>query len=131
VRALDSNVLLRYLIGDDPRQSATAESMIEECRRLEEPLFISVIVLCETFWVLGRVYQQSKEQLLEAIEKVLVMDLLRLEHEHSVRDAVELYRAGRADFPDYLIGEIAAGVGCRDTVTFDKALKGSRGFTIP
>lgn len=130
MRALDSNVLLRYLINDDPRQAGISEGIIEECRRSEEPLFITVLVLCETVWVLDRIYRQSKTQILETIELLLTMDLLRFEHERSVRRAFDQFRQSRADFPDYLIGEIAAAAGCRDTVTFDKALKGSPRFTL-
>jgi predicted nucleic-acid-binding protein len=130
VRALDSNVLLRYLIADDPRQTAIAERVFEGCRVANEPLFITVLVLCETVWVLDRVYQQSKEQIIEAIETLLSMDLLRFEHERSMQRAFEHFRQSKGDFPDYLIGEIATAAGCRDTVTFDKALKGTPGFTI-
>jgi predicted nucleic-acid-binding protein len=130
VRALDSNVLLRYLIGDDSRQGVLAEGIIEECRQADEPLFITVLALCETVWVLGRIYQQTKIEIIETLETVLGMDLLRFEHDRLVRHAFERFRQSRADFPDYLIGEIASAAGCRDTVTFDRALKGSPGFTI-
>jgi predicted nucleic-acid-binding protein len=130
VRALDSNVLLRYLVGDDRHQAAIAERIIEGCRDANEPLFIPVLVLCETIWVLDRVYSQSKAQIIEAIEALLVMDLLRFEHDRLVRSAFDRFREARADFPDYLIGEIATAAGCRDTVTFDKSLKGSPGFTL-
>jgi predicted nucleic-acid-binding protein len=130
VRALDSNVLLRYLTGDEPRQAAIAERIIEECRQAGEPLFITVLVLCETVWVLDRVYQQSKGQIIEAIEPLLAMDVLRFEHDRVVRRAFDEFRHSRADFPDYIIGEIASAAGCRDTVTFDRALKGSPGFTL-
>ena len=130
MRALDSNVLLRYLVGDDRRQAVVAEGIIERCREADEPLFIPVLVLCETIWVLDRVYSQSKAQIIEALEALLVMDLLRFEHDRLVRSAFDQFRESRADFPDYLIGQIAGAAGCRDTVTFDKALKGSPGFTI-
>jgi predicted nucleic-acid-binding protein len=130
VRALDSNVLLRYLVGDDLRQLAVAERIFEESRQSDEPLFIPVLVLCESLWVLDRVYGQSKAQIIEAVASLLAMDLLRFEHDRCVRFAFDRFRQSKADFPDYLIGEIAAAAGCRDTVTFDKSLKSSRGFTI-
>jgi predicted nucleic-acid-binding protein len=43
---------------------------------------------------------------------------------------VEFYRTGRAGFPDYVIGEISKQAGCRDTVTFDRALRDTPGFTL-
>jgi predicted nucleic-acid-binding protein len=130
VRALDSNVLLRYLIADDPRQAAIAEGTIEKCRQADEPLFIPVLVLCETIWVLDRIYRQSRAQITDAVESLLLTDLFRFEHDRLVHRAFDQFRESKAGFPDYLIGEIAAAAGCRDTVTFDKALKGSPGFTL-
>lgn len=130
MRALDSNVLVRYLVGDDRRQFAIAEQILGESTQAEEPLFVPVLVLCETMWVLDRVYRQSKSQIIEAIDAILQMDLLVLEHHRLVRHAFEQFRYGKADFADYLIGQIATHAGCRDTVTFDKALKNAPGFTI-
>jgi predicted nucleic-acid-binding protein len=129
VRALDTNVLLRYLVVDDPRQAAIAEKIIDECRQSEEPIFITALALCETVWVLRRVYGQSKIQIVSAVETILNMDLLRFEHDRLVRRAFDQFRHSPADFTDYLMGEIATAAGCRDTVTFDRALKGSPGFT--
>ena len=130
MRALDSNVLLRYLVGDDPHQSAVAEEVFDACREAQEPLFIPVLVFCETVWVLDRIYRQSKVQIIAALEPLFAMDSLRFEHDRAVRRAFDQYRQSRADFSDYLIGEIASAAGCRDTVTFDRALKGSPGFTL-
>jgi predicted nucleic-acid-binding protein len=130
VRALESNVLLRYLIEDDPRQTSIAERIMEEGRQENEPLFIPVLVLCETVWVLDRIYRQSRAQIVKAIEPLLLTDLFRFEYDRLVHRAFSQFRQSKGDFPDYLIGEIAAAAGCRDTVTFDKALKGARGFTI-
>ena len=130
MRALDSNVLLRYLVGDDPRQTATAERIIEKCRQTDEPLFITVLVLCETIWVLDRIYRQSRVQITDAVESLLLTDLFRFEHDRFVRRAFDRFRESKADFSDYLISEVAAAAGCRDTVTFDRALKGSPGFTL-
>lgn len=130
MRALDSNVLLRYVIGDDPSQAVIAECIIEKCRQTDEPLFISALVLCETIWVLERIYRQSRAQIIDAVESLLLTDLFRFEHDRLIRRAFDRFRESRADFPDYLIGEIAVAAGCRDTVTFDKALKGAPGFTL-
>ena len=103
---------------------------MDECTAKGEHLFIPVLVLCETIWVLDRIYQQSRSQIAGVIESLLATDLFRFEHDRFVRSAFDAFRYSKADFSDYLIGEIARGAGCRDTVTFDRALKGSPGFTI-
>ena len=47
-----------------------------------------------------------------------------------VRRSVQAYRVGRGNFSEYLIGEISTHHGCRDIVTFNRALKGFSGFTV-
>ena len=78
----------------------------------------------------GRTYGQTKSQLIAALEKLLVVDLFRLDQESAIRQALEGCRRGKASFPDYVIGEISRQAGCRTTVSFDRDLRGAAGFTI-
>ena len=130
MRALDTNVLVRYAVADDPKQLALAESIIRECMENEEPVFLSVLVLCELVSVLDRSYQQSKAQMLEVMDTILRKSLFRIERYELVHRSVHAWRHGKGDFADYLIGEIALHAGCSDTVTLDRGLKGSAGFTF-
>jgi predicted nucleic-acid-binding protein len=130
MRSLDTNVLVRYLVNDDPKQAQTAERILDDCRDNREPVFLSILVLCELVWVLDRSYGQTKAQILAVLEKLLEMDLFRIEQESLVRQSLNHYRPGKGSFPDYLIGEISQRAGCRDTVSFDRALKGAPGFTV-
>jgi predicted nucleic-acid-binding protein len=130
VRGLDTNVLVRYLAADDPRQTRAAERLIEGCRQKKEPLFISILVLCELVWVLDRSYRQSKSAIVDTLEHIVEADLFIIEHDVLVRQSIEAYRSGRGNFADYLIGGIAHHAGCADTVTFDHALAGNERFTV-
>jgi predicted nucleic-acid-binding protein len=130
MRSLDTNVLVRYLAADHPKQLAVAEELMEECRRNREPLFLSAIVLCELVWVLARSYDQTKSSIIRALEQILDMDQFRVEYDLLVRRSLELFRNGKGNFSDYLIGEISKQHGCRDTVTFDHALRHCAGFTV-
>jgi predicted nucleic-acid-binding protein len=130
MRAVDTNILVRYLTHDDSKQAQIAERILSECDVAHEPVFLSVLVLCELLWVLDRSFGHSKAQRIEVIEHLLETNLFRVDHEHLVRSSLNLYRDGKGSFPDYLIGEISRQAGCRDTVSFDRALKGSPGFTI-
>jgi predicted nucleic-acid-binding protein len=121
---------VRYVVADDPKQLALAEGIIEECGENEEPVFLSVLVLCELVWVLDRSYQQSKAQMLNVMDTILRKNLFHIEHYELVRRSVQAWRHGKKDFAGYLIGEIASRAGCRDTVTLDRGLKGSAGFTF-
>jgi len=130
MRAVDTNILVRYVANDDPKQAAVVEKFWAECEINQEAIFIPVLVLCELMWVLGRLYAQTKPQLIEVLEKLLAVGFFRFEHESAVRQGLENYRRGKATFPDYVIGEISRQAGCRDTVTFDRDLRGAAGFTI-
>ena len=130
MRGLDTNVLVRYLAADDPAQFAAADRVVEECRKRQEPLFLPAPVLCELVWVLARTYKQTKAAIVPLLEHILDEQLFRIEHDAAVRRSLRAYRDGKASFADYLIGEISREAGCRDTVTFDGALRGTGGFTV-
>jgi len=130
MRSLDTKVLVRYLANDDPAQSPRAEMLIEECLRKREPLFLTGIVLCELVWVLRQVYKLGRPAIAGSLEEILQKDLFRIEQDTLVRRSLEAYRRGRGDFADYLIAEVSRSAGCRDTVTFDQALRSDVGFTF-
>jgi len=130
VRGVDTNVLVRYLAADDPSQIRLAEKFIEGCRRQEEPIFISILVLCEAVWVLDRSYRQPKSGILATLDHILETDLFVIEHDGLVRRSIEEYRTGKGNFADYLISNIARHAGCSNTVTFDRALADAQGFAL-
>jgi predicted nucleic-acid-binding protein len=130
MRGVDTNILVRYVVNDDPNQAAVVENFWVECESNQEAIFIPVLVLCELMWVLSRLYKQTKPQLIDVLEKLFAVGFFRFEQESTVRQSLEDYRRGKATFPDYVIGEISRQAGCRDTVTFDRDLRGAPGFTI-
>jgi predicted nucleic-acid-binding protein len=125
-----TNILLRYIVEDDPEQADRVERFLARSRVLGERAYVSVIVLCETAWVVASNYGKSKSEILDAIGNLLDPDVFLLEHDDSVRAALRLSRAGRGDFADYLIGQLNLDRGCRTTVTFDRGLRGAAGFTV-
>lgn len=130
MRALDTNVLVRFVTNDDAVQVAIVERLFADCQRSHEHLFISTPVMCELVWVLRYGLRQTKADIAKIIDRFLDDDLFQIEHDTLVFRALDRYRSGKADFADYLVGQLASHARCRDTVTFDKALKGSPGFTI-
>jgi predicted nucleic-acid-binding protein len=130
VRALDTNVLIRFFLDDETEQAAVARRLLDTSKKDREPLLVATHVLCELVWVLNTGFRSTKTKVVDILQIIVVSDAFVFEREHLIQRALDSYRQGRADFSDYLIGEIAAAGGCRDTVTFDKALKGSPGFTI-
>ncbi|WNM57803.1 PIN domain-containing protein [Candidatus Nitrospira allomarina] len=76
---LDANVLVHYLVQDDPAQSKAATQFIEKPCSQENPGFLNHLVVCETLWVLEGCYPQSKETRVKTIEQVFRVAQLRVE----------------------------------------------------
>jgi len=130
MRALDTNLLVRYFTSDDTRQVAIVDQFLSECLENRERVFVSIPVICELTWVLDVSHGFAKTEIADALRAMLDQPTFSIERESLVRRALRSYREGRGGLADYLIGEVAADTGCRDTVTFDRRLKGSPGFTL-
>jgi predicted nucleic-acid-binding protein len=129
--ALDTNVLLRYLVQDDPAQSQKATDVIEHRLTVEEPGFISLVSILEIVWVLRSLYKRSNAQIAGHIEMILAADTLQVQNEQEVYRAVIALRSGSGAFEDALIGALGAWWGCSATLTFDQnAAKRLTGFQL-
>lgn len=132
MRGLDTNVLLRLLLRDDEAQARKARAVVDRCVQDGETLHVSIPVLCELVWVLaGRTAKLGREQIAATVERLLDTDGFELASRDAVRETLSDFRAGDADFVDYLIGRLDRRAGCRDTVTFDSRLAKDDGFTVP
>ncbi len=117
-------------MDDDTDQAVVARRFLETSQDRHEPLLVLPHILCELVWVLQTSFRLTRTEVVDILQKILVRNVFVFEREQTIHGALRRYRQGRADFSDHLLGEIALAVGCRDTVTFDKSLKGSPGFTI-
>ena len=127
---LDANVLIRHLVQDDPRQSAAATAFIEQRLTVEEPGFVTAVVMGEVAWVLERIYRVRSARLAEVLERIVQTRTLVFEHEQQVLEAVAALALGRAAFADALIAAVATKAGCSHTVTFDKRASRLSGFQL-
>ncbi len=122
--AIDTNVLVRYLVEDDPSQTARAAALVEEVMSRDERIFVSQIVLCEVVWVLTSGYGFQRKEVSEVIRNLLKTRQVVVEEPDRVRWAIDAYARGKADFADYLILESGRAAGCDRLATFDAELLG-------
>jgi predicted nucleic-acid-binding protein len=127
---LDTNVLVRYLVDDEPRQSRRARQVVQRARSKSEQIFLSQIVLCELVWVLAGAYRADSRDILQTLNRLADDPSFVLESRDRVRRAIDRLATGKADFSDYLLGEAAADTGAQVTLTFDRALRDEVGFTL-
>jgi predicted nucleic-acid-binding protein len=127
---LDTNILIRYLTQDDPVLSPKATALVERGLSDENPGFVTVVTMAEIVWVLDRAYALSRRDIADRIELILRADVLVVEHERQVLDAMMHLRKGTADFSDALIGLLAQRAGCTRTLTFDLNASRLPGFEL-
>ncbi len=120
--AVDTNVFLRQMLDDNPKQRSAVRQFFNAAESRGEPVFISTVVLCEAVWVLRASYKLTREEIVEFLEGTLRATGLVLENRPVVARAVGSYKAGQADFADYVVGETSRANGARGLVTFDRAL---------
>jgi len=117
VIAIDTNVLVRYIVGDDPAQSELASTFIETELSPEAPGFISLVALVELSWVLRRLYGASAETVATILRTLLASPQIAVENPDAVARAI----AGpHEDVADGLIHEVGRSAGCEKTITFDR-----------
>jgi predicted nucleic-acid-binding protein len=126
---LDTNVLVRYMMQDDAKQSPKATSLIEALS-VEAPGFVSTVVIVELGWVLSSAYGLNREQLGQAVEALLRTKEIVVERAEQVLRALRVFTATSADFADCLIERSSAAAGCTRTVTFDRGAAKVLGMTL-
>ena len=117
MQAIDTNVLVRLLVRDDPRQLDVAE------RFIVKGAWVSHVVLVETLWVLDAVYERSAEQIGTAVERLLAHADLTLQDADVVAAALGQFRGKPTlGFSDCLVLEVARKAGHLPLGTFDRQL---------
>jgi predicted nucleic-acid-binding protein len=111
--ALDTNVLVRVMTADDPKQLEVALALMES-----EALWVCKTVLLETEWVLRFSYELPPEVVQGALRKLLGLPNLQVEQRALVLQALSLYEKGM-DFADAL--HLASSRGAERFATFDRA----------
>jgi predicted nucleic-acid-binding protein len=128
VIALDTNVLVRYLVEDDAKQTALAAALIERAIADDESLYVSDVVVCETVWVLSVAYKVGRKEIAAVLRNLFRARHLAFGAVEQLIRALEAYDAGKGDFADYLIREHARAADCESVATFDRLLQRERGF---
>lgn len=127
---LDTNVLVRYVVQDEPAQSAVATRLIETKLSQDNPGFVTSVTLCELAWVLADCYGADRPKIATVIGTLLATRQIRVEHADRVWRALRAWNSVAADFSDALIGEIVADHDGEKTVTFDRKAAKLPGFEL-
>lgn len=112
MRAVDTNVVVRYLTGDDPGQTARVRDAIETGQ-----VYVPTTVLLETEWVLRRAYRYGPDEVVGVLRNFAGLPQVRVENAALLIEALEHAEAGM-DFADAL--HLGAAAQCDALLTFDR-----------
>lgn len=126
---LDTNVLVRYIMQDDPKQSPKATALIESLDG-DNPGYITMVSVVELYWVLSSCYDLTGAQVAQALEAILRTKQFLVERADQVMRALRVFGEGKADFAHCLIERSASGAGCTQTMTFDVGASKHAGMTL-
>ncbi len=126
--ALDTNVLVRFLVEDDAAQLTRARRLLQKAVDSNSFCYVSDIVMCELVWVLERSYKLGRAEIGQVLGRLLHAGNLAFSSSERLVLALEAYDAGGGDFADYLIREHARASGCEAVATFDGDLLKEPGF---
>jgi predicted nucleic-acid-binding protein len=126
---LDTNILVRYFVKDDPQQSLTVKKLMGALSS-DEPGWLSVVVLVELLWTLKYSYRFSRVGLASVVDHFLSSRDVVIEHRDLVQEALFKYHKSAADYSDCLIAASARAAGCSKTVTFDKIAARDAGMEL-
>ena len=126
---LDTNVLVRYIMQDDAKQSPKATALIESLSP-DNPGYITLVSVVELYWVLSTSYELTGQQVKQALEALLRSKQIIVDRADQVLRALRVFDDGKADFADCLIERTAAAAGCGQTMTFDVGAAKHAGMTL-
>lgn len=127
---IDTNVLLRFLLNDDARQSARALRFMRDELSAAQPGYVSLVTLLEVVWVLDSLYAFNAEQQMAVVDDLLAVEALEIAERRAVARAVADSRGRSADFQDCLVAILGEAAGCSTTVTFDAKAARRAGMTL-
>lgn len=117
---VDTNILLRAVLDDDPIQSEFAKDFLKKASQ-QKQLFISGFAILEMAWVL-KMKKKSRRQISESILDLVDSPGLVIGNREVIIKAVEKYTHGKADFGDYMIFSEGEIFGSKQMVSFDQKL---------
>lgn len=130
MKGLDTNVLVRYLVSDDVAQMKRAISIVKDAVRNDEKLYLNLVVICETVWVLETAYGIAKPEIVGALRKVFSTKQFSFQEKEILWKALDEYTNHAVDFADSVIGFVNIKNDCSTTHTFDRSLRKLKSFSV-
>ena len=120
MRALDTNILVRFLVNDDAVQGEKVRALFARAEAAGEVFFVGMPAVLELLYVLDSVYGFSRVDILQALAALLVMPVLVFDNPDLLSQLVQRSRKEKTELPDLLVALSGEAAGCETTLTFDR-----------
>jgi len=120
MKALDTNILVRFLVNDNKKQAAQVKNLFQAAEIDGRIFVIPIPVVLEMLWVLDAVYECSRASILNALEELAMLPILAFENSDQIHQLIHLGRSSNTDLPELLIGISARHLDCDATLTLDR-----------
>ena len=127
---IDTNILLRLWLNDDPAQNKRIDALLAEHGSTPGSMLVSDVVLAEAVWTLRSAFDQDKSGQLIALRSLLNETAFAFEDREAVVHAAEMFERGNCGFSDCLIVAKHARQGCDFTATLDRGMRKLPGAKI-
>ena len=107
MKAIDTNIIVRFLVGDDEQQSQRAYQLFKNAESAKKELFVPLLVILEVVWVLESVYEIEREKIIEALRELMLMPVLRFEQQPAIQKFLQNAQKNSHDLSDLLIAHSA------------------------
>ncbi|OGG34897.1 hypothetical protein A3G68_04460 [Candidatus Gottesmanbacteria bacterium RIFCSPLOWO2_12_FULL_42_10] len=122
-QAVDTNIILRYLVGDDKLQQQKAQTIFQKAKDGKISLVIKPLIVAEACFVLESFYQRGREEIADAFEVFLSQKWLKVEEMETLLALWDWYKKNFHFVDSYLLSWAKLNAG--KIVTFDKKLLSS------
>jgi len=120
MKAIDTNILIRFLIGDDELQAKKVYTIFKTAESEKKELFVPLLVILEMVWVLESVYDIPRAEILDSINDLLLMPIFKFDQLSALQQFSHSAQGNTYDLSDLLIAHSAKTNGCETVITFDK-----------
>ena len=120
MKGVDTNILVRFLTSDDEIQTQKVYKIFKDTEIEKKQLFVSLLVVLELIWVLKSAYNISRNEVLESINDLISMPILKFESFSTLQQFIHVAKGSSYDLSDVLIAYSAKFQGCESILTFDK-----------
>ena len=119
MKLLDTNILLRLLLDDDPAQVRAVEKFLRSSLRIKDDLYVSDLSVAEMVWVLEG-QNIPLPAVAQAIREILQRQGIHFEHRQRLMTAIALYETHRVDFIDAYQAALVQEKHFQAIVSFDR-----------